>query len=134
MHEKDMALEDVRKRRATTQQEIVSMEKSLMQAAQRRRKLYNTIQELKGNIRVFCRVRPVLRKRGYFDPPTFYLLWIVIIGSDKSQQHTRIRYSSDDITDTLELEDDISSMLGKRTTKKYSFTFDRVSTVVFFER
>lgn len=25
-----------------------------------RRKLYNTIQELKGNIRVFCRVRPVL--------------------------------------------------------------------------
>lgn len=132
MHEKDMALEDVRKRRATTQQEIVSMEKSLMQAAQRRRKLYNTIQELKGNIRVFCRVRPVLRKKRHLDPPTFYSLWIVVIGSDKSQQHTRIRYSSDDITDTLELEDDISSMLGKRTTKKYSFTFDRVSTIVFF--
>ncbi|KAI7883064.1 kinesin-domain-containing protein [Lichtheimia hyalospora FSU 10163] len=107
MHEKDMALEDVRKKRVTTQQEIISMEKCLMQAAQRRRKLYNTIQELKGNIRVFCRVRPVLR-------------------SDKSQQHTQIRYSSDDITDTLELEGDVSSMLGKRSTKKYSFTFDRI--------
>ncbi|CDS07022.1 hypothetical protein LRAMOSA09545 [Lichtheimia ramosa] len=88
MHEKEMALEDVKKRRATTQQEIISMEQSLMQAAQQRRKLYNTIQELKGNIRVFCRVRPVL-------------------SSDKSQQHTQIRYSSDDITDTMELEGDI---------------------------
>lgn len=56
---------------------------------------------------------------------------LLYIGSDKSQQHTRIRYSSDDITDTLELEDDISSMLGKRTTKKYSFTFDRVRTIIF---
>lgn len=50
-----------------------------------------------------------------------------MVGSDKSQQHTQIRYSSDDITDTMELEGDVSSMLGKRSTRKYSFTFDRAS-------
>lgn len=76
MHEKEMTLEEVKKRRATTQQEIISMEQSLMQAAQRRRKLYNTIQELKGNIRVFCRVRPVLSKKisRYIHFPLLTLL------------------------------------------------------------
>ena len=29
-----------------------------------RRKLHNTIQELKGNIRVFCRIRPLLPSDG----------------------------------------------------------------------
>lgn len=125
MHEKEMALEDVKKRRATTQQEIISMEQSLMQAAQQRRKLYNTIQELKGNIRVFCRVRPVLSKKFISMHP--FSLTYFMVGSDKSQQHTQIRYSSDDITDTMELEGDVSSMLGKRSTRKYSFTFDRAS-------
>lgn len=36
------------------------MEHKLQEGEQIRRKLHNTVQELKGNIRVFCRVRPLL--------------------------------------------------------------------------
>lgn len=39
-----------------------------------RKQYYNTIQELKGNIRVYCRVRPMLQKEldgGYTDVMTF---------------------------------------------------------------
>ena len=37
---------------------IADLETQLMDAEQLRRKLHNQIQELKGNVRVFCRVRP----------------------------------------------------------------------------
>ncbi|XP_067882026.1 kinesin-like protein KIFC1 isoform X2 [Heterodontus francisci] len=39
---------------------IVDREERLHHTEQERRKLHNTVQELKGNIRVICRVRPVL--------------------------------------------------------------------------
>lgn len=39
----------------------IFMEKRLFQAEVVRRSLHNKVMELKGNIRVFCRVRPVLR-------------------------------------------------------------------------
>ncbi len=74
-----------------------------------RRKLHNQVQELKGNIRVFCRVRPSLE-------------------SDPADASARIAYP-DDETDSKEVEimgAEEKSSLGTITTKKHPFAFDRV--------
>jgi kinesin family protein C1 len=42
----------------TKESRIRDLEQQLLDAEDTRRKLHNTIQELKGNIRVFCRLRP----------------------------------------------------------------------------
>ena len=72
-----------------------------------RRKLHNQVQELKGNIRVFCRVRPPSRD---------------------DTEAARITYP-DDQSDSRELEVlglPEKSSLGTVTTKKNAFAFDRV--------
>ena len=43
------------------QKRIAELEREAREGETVRRKLHNMVQELKGNIRVFCRVRPVLR-------------------------------------------------------------------------
>ncbi|MCJ1438409.1 kinesin-like nuclear fusion protein [Xylographa pallens] len=76
-----------------------------------RRKLHNQVQELKGNIRVFCRVRPSLE-------------------SDPTGDAARISFP-DDEGDSKEVEilgAEEKSSLGKITTKKNMFAFDRVFT------
>ncbi|KAL6716943.1 kinesin-like nuclear fusion protein [Lecanora helva] len=72
-----------------------------------RRKLHNQVQELKGNIRVFCRVRPTL---------------------DGDASSAKINYP-DDGGDSKEVEvmgAEEKSSLGNITTKKHAFAFDRV--------
>ena len=74
-----------------------------------RRKLHNQVQELKGNIRVFCRVRPSLE-------------------SDPTGEAALISFP-DDQGDSKEVEilgPEEKSSLGNITTKKNSFAFDRV--------
>ena len=76
-----------------------------------RRKLHNQVQELKGNIRVFCRVRPSLN-------------------SEATSEHARITFP-DKETDSREVEilgPEEKSSLGKVTTKTNAFAFDRVFT------
>ena len=74
-----------------------------------RRKLHNQVQELKGNIRVFCRVRPSL-------------------DSDPEDAAARISYP-DKEKDSKEVEvlgPEEKSSLGNVTTKTHPFAFDRV--------
>ena len=72
-----------------------------------RRKLHNQVQELKGNIRVFCRVRPTL---------------------DGDTAGAKINYP-DEEADSKEVEvlgPEEKSSLGNTTTRKNAFAFDRV--------
>ncbi|KAL8727869.1 MAG: hypothetical protein Q9166_005746 [cf. Caloplaca sp. 2 TL-2023] len=74
-----------------------------------RRKLHNQVQELKGNIRVFCRVRPSL-------------------DSDPVDASARITYPDSD-SDSKEVEvlgPEEKNSLGKISTKTNAFSFDRV--------
>lgn len=72
-----------------------------------RRKLHNQVQELKGNIRVMCRVRPA---------------------SDSETEPANIAFPDDD-TDSKEVAvegAETRSATGKITTATHSFSFDRV--------
>ena len=73
-----------------------------------RRKLHNQVQELKGNIRVFCRIRPPLDTEGTAK---------IIVPDAKGESKEVEIYGPEE-----------KSSLGTITTKKNAFTFDRVFT------
>ncbi|KIY02206.1 uncharacterized protein Z520_02344 [Fonsecaea multimorphosa CBS 102226] len=74
-----------------------------------RRKLHNQVQELKGNIRVFCRVRPTNE-------------------SQAAEETAKITFpESDEEVRDIEIKGpEETNSLGKVTTKTHQFTFDRV--------
>ncbi|KAG5289023.1 kinesin motor domain-containing protein [Histoplasma ohiense] len=74
-----------------------------------RRKLHNQVQELKGNIRVFCRVRPLLNNESVEDS-------------------ARIEFpdSEADCKEISVLGPEEKSSLGSITTKTYAYSFDHV--------
>jgi Microtubule binding len=78
-----------------------------------RRKLHNQIQELKGNIRVFCRVRPALSHESV----------------DEGNKLAEIKFP-DSSTEGREIEcieDKGESSMGKEIIKNYPFQFDKVT-------
>lgn len=86
--------------------ETVSQQKDELYAGEmERRKLHNTIQELKGNIRVFCRVRP-------------------LVGGGLSKH---IHLGADDKTSiSLAKTEESHTGKGTDTQRNYNFSFDRV--------
>ncbi|KXS14690.1 kinesin-domain-containing protein [Gonapodya prolifera JEL478] len=85
---------------------VEDLEKRLREEETVRRKLHNTVQELRGNIRVFCRVRPV---GGSEDATT------AVISYPQGEEGGIELVQSFDSADGLKI-----------TTKSYPFTFDRV--------
>lgn len=73
-----------------------------------RRKLHNQVQELKGNIRVFCRVRPSHN-------------------NGEAEETAKISFPDPEESQEMEVRGpEETSSLGKVTTKNYPFSFDRV--------
>jgi kinesin family protein C1 len=77
-----------------------------------RRKLHNQIQELKGNIRVFCRVRPALAHEM----------------AEGAAKLAEIRFpdTSGEGREIECVEDKGESSMGKEIIKNYPFQFDKV--------
>ncbi|CAL1715392.1 unnamed protein product [Somion occarium] len=89
---------------------IVELEHETRQAETVRRKLHNMVQELKGNIRVFCRVRP-------------------LIPSDmSSSENTRAEIVYPDTLDHKEivLSSASENAMGQERKDEWQFAFDRV--------
>ncbi|KAF1796567.1 P-loop containing nucleoside triphosphate hydrolase protein [Mucor lusitanicus] len=85
---------------------IQELQRTLLENEKLRRKDHDKLQELKGNIRVFCRVRPA-------------------INSKTEPNLINARFFGDD-NESMELTEQTSSTLGKTITKSHTFTFDRV--------
>ncbi|XP_027563483.1 carboxy-terminal kinesin 2-like, partial [Neopelma chrysocephalum] len=104
--------------RVAALQEVERSQKSLLdeqderihQLEMERRRLHNDIQELKGNIRVFCRVRPVLPEE-----------------SERQRGLQHLHFSPHD-PKTLVLTRPDESHVGRerRPELRYDFSFDRV--------
>ncbi len=90
-------------------QEVSNAKEKLRNEESLRRKLHNQVQELKGNIRVFCRVRPSLE-------------------SEPAEDSARILFPDHD-AENKEIEihgPEEKSSLGNTIVKRNAFSFDRV--------
>ncbi|XP_048419786.1 kinesin-like protein KIFC1 isoform X2 [Stegostoma tigrinum] len=89
---------------------IVDREERLHLTEQERRRLHNTVQELKGNIRVICRVRPVLdsEKEGCGEI-----------------EHVQFSHDDDKVI-TLTKKEESHIGRDRKGEVKYDFSFDHV--------
>lgn len=117
-------LEKARKR-------ISELEGEIRDAEMTRRRLHNTIQELKGNIRVFCRVRPVLPSELYNDlgDTSSGLESLDLDELEKAKEACMARIEYPDQRDHREivLSSSSESVTGQERKETWNFSFDRVS-------
>ncbi|KAI4898295.1 hypothetical protein NFI96_033501 [Prochilodus magdalenae] len=101
------SLRDSQETVKSLEQTVARQQDDLHYAEMERRKLHNTIQELKGNIRVFCRVRPLLSNREATVPH-------IQLPSHDNKALTLAKVEESHVGRTTD------------TQKSYNFSFDRV--------
>ncbi|WRT69051.1 uncharacterized protein IL334_006034 [Kwoniella shivajii] len=93
---------------------IAEIEEELRAAETIRRKLHNQVQELKGNIRVFARVRPPLSHESS-SPDA---LADIVYGDDREAQETG--------QSKIVVKSKSESATGQAREQEYDFTFDKI--------
>lgn len=99
----------------TMKKEHAGSKEKLLKAEAARRKLHNQLQDLKGNIRVYCRVRPLLATEAAAAP-------VKLVYPDEDEEGQRLQIALPNVGGIPSLENpDITNQ-----NKIYSFKFDRV--------
>jgi len=96
----------------SAQARVKELEAEAIESEGVRRKLHNMVQELKGNIRVFCRVRPVLPSD--------------VEGGEQGGGGADIKYPDRRDHREIVVESTSESAMGQERREVYNFGFDRV--------
>ncbi|KAF8883338.1 kinesin-domain-containing protein [Gymnopilus junonius] len=134
-HSRQLCISELTLKLETAQKQVDDMKKEAMESELVRRKLHNMVQELKGNIRVFCRVRPVLPSdlttyAGSLSSPGSSTSSASggSIDFDKAKEELQASLSYPDQRDHKEIvvSSSSSSATGQERKEIYNFAFDRV--------
>ena len=107
----------MRRRVDEVEELLVKKEQEVLQGEIMRKKMHNTIQELKGNVRVFCRVRPALS-----DAEAANSIGVIQIPEDGPGVPTDLRGRAIDVLGHASGHNELS----QRPPTRYSFEFDKV--------
>ncbi|KAK3818938.1 MAG: putative kinesin family protein [Benniella sp.] len=108
--QRELTIESLKQQLSESQMACHELEKRIRNEETIRRRLHNTIQELKGNIRVFCRVRPVTTAEN----------------ASKAETNSALIKYPDQEGREIEFAHAKESATGSQIEKTYPFTFDKV--------
>lgn len=106
---------------------ILDLEQDARESEMVRRKLHNMVQELKGNIRVFCRVRPVLTSD--LSPSSSFTSNLTPDDEEKGRE-ADITFPDKRDHKEIVVSSSSSSAMGSERKEIYNFGFDRVRSLL----